>query len=76
LSVKPKYLVMAGLDPATQPARVRATEGPSHRKDFIGVWIEFPARTDVRALGGRVKPGHDELFAFGPNRTAVGSTRP
>jgi hypothetical protein len=53
---------MAGLDPATQPARVRATERPSFRKDFSGVLIEFPARTDVRALGGRVKPGHDDYL--------------
>jgi len=60
---------MAGLDPATQSARVRATERPSLRKDFIGVWIEFPARTDVRALGGRVKPGHDEFFLRLASRT-------
>jgi hypothetical protein len=53
---------MAGLDPATQSARVRATERLLLRKVFIGVLIEFPARTDVRALGGRVAlrlPGHD-----------------
>jgi hypothetical protein len=64
---------MAGLDPATQPTRVRATEKSSICKDFIGSWIESQARTDVRALGGRVKPGHDDLVAaeskslsFGP----------
>jgi hypothetical protein len=53
---------MAGLDPATQPSCVRATERHSLLKDFIGFWMEYPARTDVRALGGRVEPGHDEFF--------------
>src|SRR5580698_10722331 len=40
---------MAALEAATQPASV------SERKESL-------ARTDVRALGGRVKPGHDEFF--------------
>jgi len=38
---------MAGLDPATQQASA------SERKESL-------ARTDVRALGGRLKGGHDE----------------
>jgi len=47
--------VMAGLDPATQWPRVCAAV------KLIGAESvsAFPARTDVRALGGRVKPGHD-----------------
>ena len=43
----PSPFTMAGLDPATQPASV------SERK-------ESSARTDVRALGGRLKGGHGE----------------
>jgi len=59
---------MAGLDPATQPPRVGAAMRLSSTPVF---W--FLARTDVRALGGRLKwpamtdlgrepgkPGHDE----------------
>jgi hypothetical protein len=40
-------ITMAALEAATQPASI------SERRDFF-------ARTDVRALGGRVKPGHGE----------------
>jgi hypothetical protein len=48
--------VMAGLDPATQLARVGATEirVSAYRHNKVS-----PVRTDVRTLGGRVKPGHD-----------------
>jgi hypothetical protein len=47
---------MAGLDPATQPSRGSARENENR----FGLRAESFARTDVRALGGRVKPGHDE----------------
>ena len=43
---------MAGLDPATQWPRVGGRE-------ILFKLNASPARTDVRALGGRVKPGHD-----------------
>jgi hypothetical protein len=42
--------VMAGLDPATQPSR-----------DSAMVTQQSLARTDVRALGGRLKAGHDDF---------------
>jgi hypothetical protein len=49
---------MAGLDPATHPARVYA---PSDRfEDSFSPAQLFPAFADANALGGRVKPGHDE----------------
>jgi hypothetical protein len=38
---------MAGLDPATQPARVRVPN-------------DFFAPADAGALGGRLEGGHDE----------------
>ncbi len=47
-----KILVMAGLDPATQQTARQREE------NFGG--NESTARTDVRTLGGRVKPGHDD----------------
>jgi len=53
---------MAGLDPATQWPRVCAAERFSELRSFIDDAVAFPARTDVRALGGRVKPGHDEFL--------------
>jgi len=59
-------IVMAGLDPATQWTRVCAAER-LNAATFIDRRAP-PARTDVRALGGRVKPGHDEL--------SVGTSRP
>jgi len=48
---------MAGLDPATQGRCTSASTAifACHER-------EFPARADARALGGRVKPGHDETF--------------
>jgi hypothetical protein len=52
--------VMAGLDPATQWPRVCAAVRLFARSNFNG-FSESPARTDVRALGGRVRPGHDAL---------------
>ena len=53
--------VMAGLDPATQWPRVCAAARFITRSKFIDNLRGSLARTDVRALGGRVKPGHDEL---------------
>jgi len=50
-------IVMAGLDPATQQPRGSAAKRLSQCQ---AVRDEFPARADARALGGRVKPGHDE----------------
>jgi hypothetical protein len=47
---------MAGLDPATQHA-ARQRGGKAWVVE--AVWNESLARTDVRWLGGRVKPGHD-----------------
>jgi len=47
--------VIAGLDPATQCAHVRA------RWRCSSIVNENCGVEDVRALGGRVKPGHDEL---------------
>jgi hypothetical protein len=49
--------VMAGLDPATQLERGSATWGliaPSNNNESF-------RRADARRLGGRVKPGHDDL---------------
>ena len=54
---------MAGLDPATQWPRVCAAVKRNKRRKFIDDSSESPARTDVRALGGRVAlrlPGHDD----------------
>jgi hypothetical protein len=69
-----KKVTMAGLDPATQQARV------CERKEFVMIHAETRsarssfssprpprlrvnpfARTDVRAMGGRVKPGHGDF---------------
>jgi len=53
---------MAGLEPATQPPRVCAAERLTKSRKFMNDRRGFPARTDVRALGGRVAlrlPGHD-----------------
>jgi len=51
-------IVMAGLDPATHPARVHV---PSDQfEDSFSPAQLFPAFADANALGGRVKPGHDE----------------
>jgi hypothetical protein len=57
----PLKVVMAGLDPATQQPRVYAAE-----KLKTAGWpsedsSDSHARTDVRALGGRVEPGHDDI---------------
>jgi len=49
---------MAGLDPVTQSPRVGAAE---KRLQIVEIPHESFARTDVRALGGRLKAGHDEL---------------
>ena len=48
--------VMAGLDPATQQAARQRGENACCR---IALSNESFSRTAVRALGGRVKPGHD-----------------
>jgi hypothetical protein len=63
---------MAGLDPATQPARVGETKG------FFDISSREPfRRVDTRRLGHRLKAGDDELFCIWlVNRTAVGLTRP
>jgi len=42
-------------------ACLRGLEILSNATIFIGDAVALPARTDVRALGGRVKPGHDEF---------------
>jgi hypothetical protein len=47
---------MAGLDPATQSHRTSASAARLTIAEN-----ESPARADARALGGRVKPGQDEL---------------
>jgi hypothetical protein len=52
---------MAGLDPATQQSRVSAAKRPFRSATYRGPRCDSPTRTDVRALGGRVKPGHDEI---------------
>ncbi|MBL8780350.1 MAG: hypothetical protein JNL06_05330 [Alphaproteobacteria bacterium] len=60
MNERPNFSVMAGLDPATQWPRVCAAVKRSERSKFIDNANESPARADARALGGRVKPGHDE----------------
>jgi hypothetical protein len=51
---------MAGLDPATQFSRGSAMKIQFHHQDTkITKCVSW--RTAVRILGGRVKPGHDEL---------------
>ena len=50
---------MAGLDPATQPAHVRA---PWRLLTTRHAKNELFRRVVTRRLGGRVKPGHDEFF--------------
>jgi len=52
--------VMAGLDPATQSPRGSAAEKTLNRSHGT-VHNESFTRTSVRVLGGRVKPGHDEI---------------
>ena len=52
--------VMAGLEPATQWPRVCAAKRLSESDHSPDGLKEFLARTDVRALGGRLKAGHDE----------------
>jgi hypothetical protein len=53
--------VMVGVVPATQWPRACAAVKFTECSRSIDGFSESPARTDVRALGGRVKPGHDEL---------------
>jgi len=48
---------MAGLDPATQPARVGEPE-----RRFSSSSREPLRRVDTRRLDGTVKPCHDEIF--------------
>jgi hypothetical protein len=50
---------MAGLDPATQPARVGETQ---RLFDFSS--RELFRRVDTRRLGHRLKAGDDELCVF------------
>jgi hypothetical protein len=52
---------MAGLDPATQCAHVRARWKHSGIANETQHFKESLGRADARRLGGRVKPGHDEL---------------
>ena len=55
---------MAGLDPATQWPRVCAASRLKSRRRLTKHYNEYPARTDVRALGGRVKAGHDDVVGW------------
>ena len=64
-----KKIVMAGLDPATQPPRVGEAKKPrfSEAQSHAVAWTRD-------ALGGRVAlrlPGHDDFFSFELNRTAT-----
>ncbi len=52
-------VVMAGLDPATQCAHVRARSRLAMIVNQFARFVAFQGRADARPLGGRVKPGHD-----------------
>jgi hypothetical protein len=58
---------MAGLCLATQLPRDCAAKNPALRSELRPP-LESSGRTDVRALGGRVKPGHDEIVS---NSTSI-----
>ena len=60
-----KKFVITGLEPVTQPAHVRATLWRS-----AGEIEESRRLADASPLGGRVKPGHDEIFLRLMFRTA------
>ena len=62
---------MAGLEPATQQSRVSAAKRPLRSATYRGPRFESPTRTGVRALGGRVKPGHDGMGLMLPYSTAM-----
>jgi hypothetical protein len=53
---------MAGLDPAAKCIE---------RRKVVGDLSECSARADARALGGRVKPGHDDVGRANVNRTVI-----
>jgi hypothetical protein len=52
---------MAGLDPATQCAHVRARGKRENIVNEMAALRESHGRADARPLGGRVKPGHDDF---------------
>ena len=58
---------MAGLYLATQLPRERAAKNPALRSELRPP-LESSVRTGVRALGGWVKPGHDEFVS---NSTSI-----
>ena len=60
-SPHPIKIVMAGLDPATQCARVRARGRLATNINDTPNSTESLRLADARRLGGRVKPGHDEV---------------
>jgi len=63
---KPKKIVMAGLDPATQCARVGARWRLTSIVNQTVDSIDSRGRADARPLGGRVKPGHDGFYNLAP----------